>query len=154
MHCSGWSSSVDCSTYTATPKTHRDSPETRVPNLPRLTSSAIVIMCKLSSLCHVDECHFRESVIRNHSLYSQPSWVQSFFMEAYSWQPLTADDMLGSFRWHFSFAVVRCSLLNAIYWYMCHPSTWPSAKFSSVTPCTVLQRMLFRHVFPVLCHYP
>ena len=53
------------------------------------------------------------------SVYSKPSSVQSFFMEAYSWQPLTADDMLGSFRWNFYFAVVHCA--HVIDWYMNAP---------------------------------
>ena len=67
------------------------------------------------------------------SLYSQPSWVKSFFMEAYSWQPLTADDMLGSFRWTFSFAVVRCSL--AIYWCMSGPYRDLEQHFLLYTLC-------------------
>ena len=74
------------------------------------------------------------------SLYSQPSWVKSFFMEAYSWQPLTADDMLGSFRWSFSFAVVRCSshLLMHV-WSLSRP--W--ATFPSITTYTLCKERIY-----------
>ena len=121
-----------CSTYTATVKNHRDSPARE----PRLASSAIGIMCKLSCLsvsCGRIPLSWICDEPQPFSLafYSHPSWVKSFFMEAYSWQPLTADDMLGSFRWNF----VHCSMFFPFHDRCVLILTF--SKFSAITPSTV-----------------